>query len=121
MHVYVQLTVSVITVLHALLQESGQTILVDVQLQQHYGMETNVFVQPVNTDLIVLNVQPQDIGTPSLINVYVIHHSFGMIKTASAQLHIFSIKADVLNVQMDLNGLTINVKNANAHSKICKF
>ena len=72
-------------------------------------------------DQIVLNVPPQDIGTQPLINVYVMHLSFGMIKTVSVPVLISSIKVDVLNVQMDLNGLTINAKNATVQSKIWKF
>jgi hypothetical protein len=111
----------VITVLPALPQEFGPIIPVDVQPQQHCGMEINAFAQLANTDLTALNVQPQDIGTQPPINVYVIHLSFGTIKIVSVLLLISSIKEDVLNALMDLNGQTINVKNVIVHSKICKF
>lgn len=85
------------------------------------GMETNVSVQLVDMDQVAFNAQPQEDGTWLLTNVFVIHHLSGMDKIVFAHNHISYIKEDVLNVQLDSNGLIIDVKNVIVIVKISKF
>jgi hypothetical protein len=47
--------------------------------------------------------------------------SHGTEANVYAQMDTFYIKEDVLNAPLDSTGPIINAKNANAHTKICKF
>ena len=114
---------SVISVLHAQLQESGtmQITPATAHHQPTFGMEHNVSAQPIDTVQAVLNAQLQDIGTLLPTNVSATTPSFGTVKNVSAQQDISYGKEDVLDAQMDTHGRTTNVKLAHAPSRSWKF
>ena len=70
---------SVISVSHALLQESGtkEQTPVNAHLRKMFGIEPDEFVQLGKTGHHVLNAKPQDTGTFNQINVFARSHSFG--------------------------------------------
>ena len=118
-HVHVQKELMEIIVLLVQLPEFGTTPMTNVFAQppQPNGTDNNVSVPMPNMDLTVSNVPPQDIGTMTQHNVSVILPSSMTVLTVSV-LNLGSyIKADVLSVKMDSNGLIINVKNVTALSK----
>ena len=119
---HAQLELTVTTVFHAQLQESGTMVPTPVNAhhQQLSGTETNVSAHQEDTDHHVLNAQPQDTGMLPPTNVFVKDHSSGTDKTVSAHHHTSCTKEDVPDVQMDTLGKIINVKLVHAPSKIWK-
>ncbi len=119
---HAQLELTVITVFHAQLQESGTMVLtvVNAHHQQLSGTETNVSAHQEDMDHHVLNAQPQDTGMLLPTNVFAQDHSSGTDKTVFAHHHTSCIKEDVLNAQTDILGKTTNVKPVHAPARIGK-
>lgn len=85
------------------------------------GTELNVFALQENTDLIVWSALLQDTGMIKLTNVSAIIHLSGMVKIVSVHNLISFIKEDAQNVQMDINGNKIVVKNVIVPTRIYKL
>ncbi len=120
---HVQQTLSVRTVFHAQLQESGTTepTLANAHHQQTFGAEPDVCAQLEDTDHHVLNVQPQDTGMFNQTNVFAKSHSPGTETNVFAHSHSSHTKADAQDAQTDTLGKITNARPAHALSRICKF
>jgi hypothetical protein len=81
-----------------------------------FGTVKTVSVNQDYLDQTAFHVYPQDIGITTLINVFAHHHYFGTHhhQAANAHNHISCIMENVLNVQVDLNGLKTDANNATA-------